>query len=404
MNNVMQFNAVVEEDQAYIMRAYGRYPIALVKGRGAHVWDVDGKEYVDLLAGIAVASLGHCNEELVDVLTEQANSLWHVSNLVYQDRQVELAKKLVATTGHLEKVFYCNSGTEAVESLIKLARRYMARVKRRPEAVEIITLDKCYHGRTYGALSATGRENYSDGFQPLPVGFRHVPAGDIGSMRRAIGRRTCAVLVEVVQGEGGAIVLDDDYVREVERLCRENDVLFCCDEVQAGMCRTGAFWGYQTCGVKPDIVSVAKALANGLPMGAILSTDEVAQAFEPGSHGATFGGNPLVSAVASKTVDIMLRDDLASRAKRLGDHVLERVRACQESHPGSIQDVRGKGLFIGIELGEKAKDVWASMLEKGFIVNLSHGTTLRLLPPLVIEEEDLDAFVDALEESLSESA
>ncbi|MDO5536577.1 MAG: aminotransferase class III-fold pyridoxal phosphate-dependent enzyme, partial [Desulfovibrionaceae bacterium] len=311
------FDSIKQNDASYVMQSYGRYPFALDHGHGAHVWDVDGKEYVDLLAGIAVCGLGHCNDELCEVIEKQGRKLWHISNLFFQEPQPELARRLVETA-HFGKAFFCNSGAEANEALIKLARRYMTRVLGRTEAYEIITLSGCFHGRTLGTLAATGRENLMDGFKPVAGGFVQVPAGDLDALAAAITDKTCAVLIEVVQGEGGVIPLPAEYVQGVERLCRERGVLFTCDEVQAGMCRSGRFWAFQTCGVKPDIISMAKSLANGLPMGGILATDEVARAFVPGSHATTFGGTPIVSAVAAKTVEIMVRDHLAERAEKLG--------------------------------------------------------------------------------------
>ena len=391
-----EFETIRHDDEAYVMHTYGRYPVALDHGFNAHVWDVDGKEYVDLLAGIAVTSLGHCNDEVCRTLEEQARRLWHTSNLFYQRPQVELARRLLGTA-HFGRAFFCNSGAEANEALIKLARRYMTRIRGKKDACDIITLSGCFHGRTLGTLAATGRDSLMDGFTPVAGGFKQVPAGDLEALARAMDEKTCAVLLEVVQGEGGVIVLDDDYVRGVEALCRERDVLFCCDEVQAGMCRSGRFWAFQTCGVKPDIISMAKALANGLPMGGIMATAEVARGFEPGSHATTFGGSPLVASVAAKTVEIMVRDDMAGRARILGERVMDRARTFMQAHPGCISEVRGKGLFIGIELPGDAKDVWSRLLEKGFICNLCHGKTLRLLPPLTISEADLDAFMETLE-------
>lgn len=396
----MSYESIVADDQKYIIQTYGRYPVAFARGEGAHMWDVNGREYVDLLAGIAVTSLGHCHPELVDVLSTQMQALWHTSNLVYTEPQTELARRLVGTTDHMSRCFFCNSGAEANETLIKLARRYMTRVKGREEAVDIITLSGCFHGRTFGALAATGRDSLADGFRPLPAGFKQVEAGNIEAMAAAIDEKTCAVLLEVVQGEGGVIVLDDAYVRAVEKLCRERDVLFCCDEVQAGMCRTGAFWAYQTCGVKPDIISMAKALANGLPMGGIMATEEVSRGFVAGSHGTTFGAGLLTSAVAARVVEIMQRDNLAERARVLGRRIMDRARAFMETHPGTIREVRGKGLFIGIELPSDAHKVWSDLLEAGYLCNLCHGSTLRLLPPLIITEDDVDAFMDALEARL----
>ncbi len=395
------FEDIRNSDATYVMHSYGRYPFAIDHGRGSRLWDVDGKEYVDLLAGIAVCGLGHCNEELCGVIETQSRRLWHISNLFYQQPQPELARRLTETAPHLSRAFFCNSGAEANEALIKLARRYMTRVRGRSEAVDIITLSGCFHGRTLGTLAATGREGLMDGFKPVAGGFKQVPAGDLDALAAAMDEKTCAVLIEVVQGEGGVIPLPDAYVRGVEALCRERGVLFTCDEVQAGMCRSGRFWAFQTCGVEPDIISMAKSLASGLPMGGILATEEVSQGFVPGSHATTFGGSPLVAAVAAKTVEIMVRDHLDERAARLGGALMDRARAFQAAHPGTIREVRGKGLFIGIELPGPARDVWEELLRRGYICNLCHETTLRLLPPLVVTEEELGGFMDELEDILS---
>ena len=279
-------DAIRQEEEALLCRSYSRYPLAIVRGKGARLWDVDGREYVDLLAGIAVAGLGHCNDEVCEALAAQGRKLWHVSNLFYQQEQLDLARLLLSTSHH-GKAFFCNSGAEANEAAIKLARRYMRKVKGR-DAFEIISLSECFHGRTLAALAATGRESLSDGFTPLPEGFRQVSAGDLAALEDAIGPSTAAVLLEAVQGEGGVKPLSFEYLRGVEALCRKKDILLICDEVQAGLGRTGKFWAFQHAGIEPDIISMAKALANGLPMGAILSTDEVASGFEAGSHATTF--------------------------------------------------------------------------------------------------------------------
>ena len=392
------FAAVKAGEESLLCRSYSRYPLAIVRGKGSRLWDVDGKEYVDLLAGIAVTALGHCNDEICAALEAQAHKLWHVSNLFYQEEQLELATLLLSTSHH-GKAFFCNSGAEANEACIKLARRYMRSVKKR-DAYEIITLGGCFHGRTLGALAATGRESLSQGFTPLPEGFKQVAAGDLAALEAAITPATAAVLVEVVQGEGGIVPLPADYLHGVEALCRKHDILLMCDEVQAGMCRTGKFWAFQNYGLTPDIISMAKSLANGLPMGAMLATDEVAQGFEAGSHATTFGGGALVSAVAAKTVEIMLRDHLSERAAALGQHIKEQLAALQQRVPGKIREVRGLGLMLGIELTVSGKDVWEELLRRGYICNLSHGVTLRLLPPLNIDQADLDGFVAALEDVL----
>jgi acetylornithine aminotransferase len=394
------FVDVKEKEEALLCRTYGRYPLALARGKGARLWDVDGKEYVDLLGGIAVTALGHSHEELCAVVARQAGLLWHVSNLFYQRNQLDLAEKLLSTSHH-SRAFFCNSGAEANEAAVKLARRYMRHVKQR-DAAEIITLSGCFHGRTLGTLAATARDSLSEGFAPLPEGFSQVAAGDLEALGKAVTSSTAAVLLEVVQGEGGIVPLPAEYLRGVENLCRERDILFLCDEVQAGMCRTGRFWAFQLYGLKPDVVSIAKALANGLPMGAILATEEAAKGFGPGSHATTFGGGELTSAVAAKTVEILLRDRMAERAADLGGHLKSRLESLKLSHPGKIREVRGLGLMVGIELVANGRKIWEYLLSKGYICNLTHEKILRLLPPLVIERTDLDAFVAALEQALQE--
>lgn len=393
------FDTIRAEEERLLCRSYSRYPLAIVRGEGARLWDADGREYVDLLAGIAVTALGHCNPEVNAALEAQARKLWHVSNLFYQEEQLELARRLLSTTHH-GKAFFCNSGAEANEACIKLARRYMRKVQRR-DAFEIITLSGCFHGRTLGTLAATGRESLSDGFTPLPEGFRQVPSCDLDALAAAMTPATAAVLLECVQGEGGIVPLPADYLRGVEALCRERGALLLCDEVQCGMGRTGRFWAFQHAGLTPDAISVAKSLANGLPMGAMLATDEAARGFEPGSHATTFGGGALTSAVAARVVEILLRDDIPARAAKLGAALMDRLRALQARLPEKIREVRGMGLMIGVELAVEGKPVWEELLRRGFICNLCHGMTLRLLPPLTIPEVDLDSFAVTLEDILT---
>ena len=385
-------------DNTYIANTYARFPVTIARGKGSLVWDENGKVYIDMATGIAVNSFGIADPAWIRAVTEQLCTVQHASNLYYTAPDAQLAQLLCEKTG-MKKVFFSNSGAEANEACIKLARRYMRKVKQR-DAYEIITLGGCFHGRTFGALAATGRESLSDGFTPLPEGFKQVPANDLAALEAAITPATAAVLVEVVQGEGGIVPLPGDYLRGVEALCRKHDILFICDEVQAGLCRTGTFWAFQQHGLTPDAISMAKSLANGLPMGAMLATDEMAKGFEAGSHATTFGGGALASGVAAKCVEIMLRDKLADRAAELGKHVMDRVRAIQDKLPGTVREVRGLGLMIGIELAVDAAAVWRELIARGFICNLSHGVTLRLLPALTIDKADLDAFIDTLEDIL----
>ncbi|WP_243546450.1 aspartate aminotransferase family protein [Pseudodesulfovibrio tunisiensis] len=395
-----KFDEMVKRENSVICSTYGRYPVAVSHGRDCRLYDLDGNEYIDFLAGIAVCSLGHSREDLADVMAEQARKLVHASNLFYQAPQIELAEKLVATCG-ADKVFFCNSGAEANEGAIKLARRYMRKV-RNEDRYEIITLARSFHGRTLSTLTATGQTGLiKDGFEPLPQGFLTVPFNDIEALQQAVTPQTAAIMMEMVQGEGGVRPLEPAYVNAVMDICRKNGVLLIVDEVQSGMCRTGKFWAHQHYGITPDIFTSAKALANGLPMGAVLATDEVAKGFAPGSHATTFGGGALVSAVASKVLDIMNEQDMAERAREMGEFVKAEALKLKERHPDKIQGVRGLGLMFGIELSVEGKPVWNGLLERRFICNLTQGRILRLVPPLTITRDDVRAFMAALDDVLS---
>ena len=392
------FDAIKAREEALLCRTYGRYPIAIASGKGSRLFDLDGKEYIDLLTGIAVTSLGHANEELAEVMAAQAHKLIHVSNLFYQQEQLDLAERLVSLS-HFDKAFFCNSGAEANEAQIKLARRYMQKVKG-VNAFEIITLQNAFHGRTYATMAATGQARFTDGFLPIPPGFKNVPWGDLDALEQAITPQTAAVLVEIIQGEGGVRPMSETYARGIEELCRRKGILFLVDEVQTGMFRTGKPWAFQHFDLHPDIISSAKALANGLPMGAIMTTNDVSRGFATGSHASTFGGGALVSAVACKVLDIMQRDHLDERAARVGASLMEKLQSVANRHPGKVAEIRGKGLMIGVELAFPGMEVWKELIHRGFIVNLSHDVVLRLVPALNIPEADLDAFVTTLDEIL----
>ncbi len=387
-----------KREESLMCRTYARYPLAVKRALGSRIWDFDGKEYIDLLAGIAVTSLGHCHPEVADKIAEQCGKLVHMSNLVYHEAQLDFAERLLSTA-HFDKAFFCNSGGEANEALFKIARRYQQRVKKR-EAYEIITFQGCFHGRTLATVAATANPPYMDGFQPMPDGFKQIVWGDLDALEAAITPKTAGVLLEMVQGEGGVRPATPEFARGVEAACRRHGLLFLADEIQIGLCRSGKWWGFQNFGVRPDVISAAKALANGMPIGAMLCTDEVAQAFEPGVHGTTFGGGPLACATGSAVFDIMKRDKLAERAGELGAWALERFRAVAAACPGKISDVRGLGLLMGIELSTRGKEVHSALLAKGFLCNVAHGAVLRLVPALNIDKADLELFAQALEEAL----
>jgi len=395
----MKSEDIKQGEAAALCRTYARYPLAVSRGEGCKLFTPEGKAYTDLLAGIAVCNLGHSHPELVDVICSQAKKLVHVSNLFYQEEQVALARRLLATA-HLKRVFFCNSGAEANEGAIKLARRYM-REGRGEERFEIITLSGSFHGRTLATLTATGQDKIKTGFGPLPEGFITVPFGDLAAMEKAMTGRTAAVLVEMIQGEGGVKPLPAEYAKGLAALCAEKGVLLAIDEIQTGVGRTGRFWAYQHLGLTPDIVTVAKGLAGGLPMGAVMCTEEVSKGFPPGSHGTTFGGNALICAVADKVIEIIERDDLCGRAASLGDWLRGRLDGMKSRFPSEIAEVRVHGLMVGIELTHPGAEVWKALLDKGFILNLTQDTVLRLLPPLVISQEELESFCQALETVLA---
>lgn len=395
-------DAIRQEEEHLLCKTYARYPIAVARGRGSRLWDCDGNEYVDLLSGIAVTALGHCNEELAETMAMQARKLIHVSNLFYQEEQLALARRLLRTA-HFGKAFFCNSGAEANEAAIKLARRYQQRV-RNAHAYEILTVEGCFHGRTLATVAATGQARFQDGFAPMPDGFRQIAWGDPAALEDAISDRTAALLLEMIQGEGGIRPVTPAFAREAARICREKNILFMVDEVQSGLGRTGKWWAFQHYGVRPDVMTTAKALANGLPMGAMLATNEAARAFVSGSHATTFGAGALLSAVAEKALAIMERDNLPQRAEALGNWARERFRDIGRKYPGLIADVRGMGLMLGIELSFPAKSLWEALLRRGFILNVTQEKILRLLPALTISQDDLERFAAALEELLSARA
>ncbi len=396
----MGFDELKSRDAQVLCSTYGRYPLAVSRARGSRLYDLDGREYVDLLAGLAVCNLGHAHPELAEVMAKQAQTLVHTSNLFYTREQVLLAEALLETC-HADKAFFCNSGAEANEAAIKLTRRYMRKVLQR-DAYEIVTFQGSFHGRTMGALAATGQERLHDGFEPLLPGFVYAPWNDPEGLASCITENTAAIMVEMVQGEGGIRVMAPGVAQAIANLCKERELLLIVDEVQTGFCRTGTFWCHQQYGLEPDIITTAKGLCNGLPMGAMLATDTAAQGFAPGSHATTFGGGPVLAAVALKVVEIMLQNKLAARAAELGAWALQRFAAIRERFPEAVVDVRGKGLMLGIELSFPAKDVWTRLLDKGFVCNCTQERVLRLLPALTIDKKDLENFALTLEEILTQ--
>src|SRR5262245_13103360 len=331
-----------------------RFPLALVRGEGARVWDSDGKEYLDFTGGIAVTALGHSHPKVVGTMREQAATLLHVSNLFHIPQQIHLAK-LLCDHSFADRVFFSNSGAEANETAIKLARKW-AKEHGASDRGDIITMRGGFHGRTLATVTATAQEKYHHGFEPLPAGFKYVPFNDLRAVERAIDSRTAAVLVEPVQGEGGVNIPDEGYLPGLRKLCDEAGILLVFDEIQTGMGRTGKLWAYEHAGVSPDVMTLAKALANGVPIGATLATDNVASAFTPGTHGSTFGGNPFATAVGLTVFSTLVEERLPERAARMGRLLSDRLESVRSKKPNVVKEVRGKGLLIGVDLSVPVGD------------------------------------------------
>jgi acetylornithine aminotransferase/acetylornithine/N-succinyldiaminopimelate aminotransferase len=396
----METKKIIEEAEQYIMQTYGRFPVVLRKGRGAKVWDVQGREYLDCLGGIAVNILGHCHPKVVVAIQKQAQRLIHVSNLYHIEPQVRLAKLLVENS-FADKVFFCNSGAEAVEAAIKIARKYSWE-RHGNERSDIISTINSFHGRTMAALTATGQAKFHKGFEPMLPGFKHVPFNDIESMRSAITPKTCAIILEPIQAEGGIHIPADDYLKKVRELCDEHRLLLILDEVQTGMGRTGKLFGYENYDVTPDVVALAKGLGGGVPIGAMLATDKVASAFQPKTHASTFGGNPLVCAAGIATMEALLEDGFVlDQCNRMSKYLLEKLGHLQQEYAEKVLDVRGKGLLIGMELMRDGLPYVNACMERGVLIGTAgSGNVLRMTPPLNIEEKEIDHLVDVLEDVL----
>jgi len=386
----------------HIFNTYGRLPVVFIRGKGCTLWDENGKEYLDFLAGIAVCNLGHSHPEVTRVLCEQAATLIHVSNLFYTVPQVRLAAELTRLS-FADKVFFSNSGAEANEAAIKLARKH-SKDHHGEGRFHIITMKDSFHGRTLATLSATGQEKVHKGFEPLVPGFTFVDFNSTAAVEAAITQQTCAVMVEPIQGEGGLNFPHPNYLADLKALCRRHDLLLIFDEVQVGMGRTGTLFAHEQEGVTPDIMTLAKALGNGLPIGAMLATDEVAGAFVPGTHATTFGGTPFVTSAAEKVLELISSPSFLERVRRTGKYFVEGLRELQNRHPALIKEVRGRGLMVGLELTVPGQKLVEKCLEKGAIINCTHDTVLRFVPPLIVEEKEIDCLIRILDEVLKEAA
>ncbi len=381
--------------EQYIAHTYNRYPLLLVRGKGTRVWDLDGKEYLDFFAGLAVCNLGHCHPKVVKAIQAQAEKLIHVSNLYYIEPQIQLAS-LLCKNSFAGKVFFCNSGAEANEGALKLARKY-AKEKIGEDRYEVITMENSFHGRTLATLTATAQKKYHKGYAPLMPGFKYVPFNDLNAVREAIGPKTCAVLLEPIQGEGGVNIPSEGYLKGLREICDEKGILLILDEVQVGMGRTGKLFAYEHEDMKPDLLTVAKSLAGGVPIGALLIRDEIAKSFEPGDHASTFGGNPLATAAGVAALSAILEEGMLDHCQRVGEYFLSRLEEIKKKFP-FVQDVRGRGLILGMELKIEGAEIVKKMMKKGFLINCTAGNVLRFLPPLIVTEEEVDRMVRALEE------
>ncbi|MBF0241097.1 MAG: acetylornithine transaminase [Desulfamplus sp.] len=384
----------IEKTDKYVFNTYGRIKKVFVKGEGSTLWDQDGKKYTDFLAGIAVCSLGHSHPAVTETISRQAATLVHVSNLYYTEPQAELAKMLVEKS-FADRAFFANSGAEANEAAIKLARRYFNQ-KEGNRRYKIISMKQSFHGRTMATLTATGQDKIKHGFEPLVDGFIHIPFNDINALKEALLDDTvCAVMMEPVQGEGGVVAADPKYLNSVRELCDKEGILLIFDEVQTGMGRCGRLFAHEIYGVKPDIMTLAKALANGLPMGAMVATQKAAQGFAVGSHATTFGGTPLVASVAITVLSIISQPKFLQECREKGEYFREKLNSLKHNYP-VIKDVRGEGLLVGMELDIEAGPIVEKCLEKGFIINAIQGNTLRFAPPLIITKQEIDSLIEVL--------
>lgn len=392
----MNFDQIAQLEKEVLVPTYDRLPILAVGGEGCYLHDDRGKKYLDFLGGLAVNSLGYAHPEIFGVLRDESESLLHVSNLLYHRFQAPLAEKLARLAG-LDRVFFANTGTEAIEGAIKLARAYAR--KHHPaepfERVEILAVENSFHGRTLGALSATWPEKYRKPFEPLLPGVRFVRLNDVAHLRESFSPRVAAVLLEVIQGEGGVVELREDFLKAAEELCRAHDALFIADEIQCGLGRTGRWFAYQKFGLRPDAVVVAKPLAAGLPLSAIIARDTVAQAFSPGMHGTTFGGGPLQCRLALKVLEILERPGFLERVREVGAYFRAQLEALRDELD-VIREVRGEGLMLAAELAVPCKAVVRQALDAGFLLNCTQEKVLRFLPPLILERRHVDELIAAL--------
>jgi predicted acetylornithine/succinylornithine family transaminase len=381
---------IQEKEKLFHFDLYRRLPVSLVRGKGARVWDSQNKEYIDFLAGIGVNALGHSHPAMIEALHTQADKLIHISNIYYNEPQARLAESLSDISGY-ERSFFCNSGLEANEAAIKLARKYGYNQKKKGA---IISFSNSFHGRSIASISLGGKK-LQKGFGPLPDGFLQLPYNDIDSIEKNINEDTIAVFIEAIQGEGGIIPGSKKFMSRLEELCRKNQALLVFDEIQTGFGRTGKLFGYQHFSVSPDIITLGKALGGGFPIGAVLTSEKISRNFEYGDHGTTFGGNPLACAVANAVIATLFKENLIINAKEKGEYLKSKLQALRNI--SIVKDIRGKGLMAGVELSIPCRPIVMKMLNEGYLINCTAEKTLRFLPPLIITETELDGMIETLE-------
>jgi predicted acetylornithine/succinylornithine family transaminase len=388
----------IDLSDRYIMSTYKRHPLVLTRGLGVHVWDSEGRCYLDLVGGIAVCALGHAHPKVVTAIQEQVENLSHVSNLYHIVPQILLARLLVENSP-LDKAFFCNSGAEANEAAIKLARKYAS--EHMQGRYELITMQDSFHGRTLATVTATAQERFHTGFEPLPAGFRYVPYNDLPALEAAVTEKTCGVLVEPIQGESGVVIPDPGYLPGIRRICDEKGLLMIADEVQTGIGRTGTLFACEQTEVVPDMITLAKALGNGFPIGALLAKEKIAAAFVPGSHGSTFGGNPLACAAALATLETILDEGILDNCRKVGEYFLSRLGELKNKH-SRIRQVRGQGLILAVELTVPGAEFVEKCMEKGLLINCTNGNVLRFVPPLILTRQDVEKAIGILDGVLEE--
>jgi acetylornithine/N-succinyldiaminopimelate aminotransferase len=388
---------IIQLTEKHVAGTYGRYPIALVKGKGTKVWDKSGKQYIDFVSGLAVDNLGHCHPSVVSAIKKQAEKLIHVSNLYHIEPQSQLAEKLTSLS-FADKIFFCNSGTEANEGAIKLARKYFFD-QGQSERNQIITMHNSFHGRTLGSLSATAQKKFHTGFKPLLPGFKYVPFNDLPAAQKAITPRTCAILVEPLQGEGGVNLPDPSYIKGLKKLCKKHGILLIFDEVQTGFGRTGKLFAYELYNTKPDIMTLAKALGGGVAIGALAGTNRVMKSFVPGTHAATFGGNPLACSAALATLKVLTGKNFLAKAQKTGSYFLEQLKKIARENP-IVKEARGTGMFLALELKKPGSDIVLDCMKQGFLINCIQQNILRFIPPLIISRKEIDSLIPVLTNSL----